>query len=258
MYSISNNPYVGKSGDLGTDYEIQWSRFQKRKRVFGYEDFKSNLFMSGTDGDAVLQRIENHIEGHDSNGNGVEGDLLSWDKYLESNDKKNDILFQAEDNVTFTNVDFNNNHYEVMDEKGFTEKLGMSWENDKPYDVYEIGSNQINFYEFQFAGEGDGNQANVAFDLSGTENARWGLQNFVMREVDTTYWNKAVDTKNKESILSHDSLRIIKSSIPQWMTDQIEQTLSAYKKDSVEYWTKFYAIAIDLMDQTNEYKGIYK
>lgn len=253
-----NSPFVGKTGDLGTEYEVQWSRYQARNRVTGVSDFKSNLFLNGIDGDVVLQKIENHIEGNESNGNGKDSDLLSWNKYLESNDKKNDLLFQAKDNKTFTNIDFNKNKYEVMDEEKFTEKLGMSWENGKPYDVFEINQNKINFYDFVFGGVGDGNQMNNVFNLTGFDNARWGMQNYVIREVDTSYWSKAPDATNKESNISLDSLRVIKQAMPQWMTDQIKTQLSTYKENTVEYASKFYAAAIKLMDQEGIYNGQFK
>ncbi len=258
MDPLSSNQYVGKTGDLGTEYDVQWSRFKTRQRVLGFKDFKSNLFLSGVDGNVVLQKIENHIEGDEAKGNGVDADLLDWDKYLESNDKKNDILFQGKDNKTFTNVDFNNDSYAVMNERGFSEKIGMSWKNGKPYDAFEINQNKINFFEFQFGGLGDGNQLNEVINLEGFDNARWGLQNYVIREVDTSYWNKASDPTNQENQLSLDSLRIIKQSMPQWMTDQIKAELSKYKEGTTEYWSKFYAKAIKLMDQEGIYKGTYK
>lgn len=256
--SNSNNN-TGATGNLGTEYDVQWSRYQARHRALGLTDFKSNLFLSGVDGDVVLQKIEDHIEGDDSKGNGKDHDLLNWDKYLESNDKKNDILYQSEDNKTYTNVDFNNNKYEKMDEKGFTEKIGMNWENTKPYDAFEISQNKINFYEFKFSGVGgqDKSQANVVYNLNDFDNARWGLQNFVEREVDTSYWNKAVDNTNAESVLSNDSLRVIIQAIPQWMTDEIKTQLAPYK-GTTEYNAKFYAAAIKLMDQEKAYTGPFK
>lgn len=249
---------TGKPNDLGTEYDIQWSRYQTRHRVIGTSDFKSNLFMNGIDGDVVLQKIENHIEGDYSKGNGVKGDLLSWNKYLESDDKKDDLLFQSKDNKTYTNVNLNNDSYEKMDEKGFTEKLGMSWENGKPYDVFEVDQNKINFYDFTFGGIGDKNQMNIQINLTGFDNARWGLQNYNIREVDTSYWNKATDNTNAESILSKDSLRVIIQTIPQWMTDQIKTQLSAFTEGSTEYMSKFYAAAIKLMDQEGIYTGPFK
>lgn len=256
MVNPINN--VGKTGDLGNEYDIQWTRFQARGRLTGAKDFKSNLFLNGIDGDVVLQQIENHIEGSDANGNGKDGDLLSWDKYLESNDKKNDLLFQSSDNKTYTNVNFNAGTYDIMDEKGFTEKLGMSWENGKPYDAFEINQNKINFYDFVFGGVGDGNQMNTEINLTQFDNARWGLQNYTIREVDTSYWNKATDYTNNENLLSKDSLRVIMQSIPQWMTEQIKNQLSAYKEGSPEYIAKFYAAAIKIMDQEGIYNGTYK
>ncbi len=257
MNPINNNSYVGRSGDLGPGFDVELERFKIRQKVFGFTDFKSSLFMSGVDGNVVLQNIENNIEGG-SNGDGIEGNLLNWDRYLESNDKKNDILFQAEGDNIFTNVNFNANHYEVMDEKGFTEKIGMKWENGKPYDAFEITQNRISFYDFRFSGTDDGNQENTVFDLSVFENSRWGLQNYTIREVDTSYWSKASDPKNKEYLLSKDTQRIIKESMPQWMTDEIKTQLSEYKEGSVDYWNKFYALAIKLMDQEGLYNGQFK
>lgn len=256
---LGNTTNTGKTGDLGTEYEVQWSRYKARQRVLGTTDFKSNLFMNGIDGDVVLQQIENHIEGDDSKGNGKDKDLLNWDSYLESNNKKNDILFQSEDTKTYTNVDFNNNKYEKLDEKGFTEKIGMNWENTKPYDAFEISQNKINFYEFKFSGIGgeDKSQENLVINLNDFDNARWGLQNFVIREVDTSYWGKTVDNTNSESVLSHESLDVIKQAMPQWMTDEIKAQLSQYKEGTVEYNSKFYAAAIKLMDQEKAYNGTF-
>lgn len=249
---------IGKTGDLGTEYDVQWTRFQTRHKVTGTNEFKSNLFLNGIDGDVVLQRIENHIEGDESKGNGLNNDLLSWDKYLVSNDKQNDVLFQSADNKTYTNVNFNNDSYEKMDEKGFTEKLGMNWDNGKPYDVFEINQNKINFYDFIFGGIGDKKQMNTEINLSGFDNARWGLQNYTIREVDTSYWNQKTDYTNSENLLSKESLRVIIQSMPQWMTDKIKTELSAYKEGSTEYLTKFYAAAIKLMDQEGIYNGPFK
>lgn len=256
--SLSSYVFTGKTGDLGSEYDVQWGRFQARNRVLGTTDFKSNLFLNGVDGDVVLQRIENHIEGNESAGNGDDADLLSWNRYLESNDKKNDVLFQSEDNKLYTNVNFNIDNYEVMNEQSFTEKLGMSWENGKPYDVFEINQNKINFYDFVFGGIGDGKQADATFNLSDCDNARWGLQNYTIREVDTSFWNKKADPTNMESLMSQDSLRVIKQAMPQWMTDEIKAQLSNYKEGTLEYSSKFYALAIKLMDQEKIYNGQYK
>lgn len=257
--SVSGYAYAGKTGDLGSEYDVQWERYKIRNRVFGTNDFKSNLFLSGTDGDVVLQRIENHVEsGNESTGNGKDSDLLSWGRYLESNDKKNDILFQSADQKLYTNINFNIDRYEILDEEGFTEKLGMSWENGKPYDTFEINQNKINFFEFQFSGLGDGKQDEAVFNLTELDNARWGLQNYTIREVDTSYWNKQIDKNDYESILSHDTLRVIKQTMPNWMTNEIKEQLKDLEEGTVEYNSKFYALAIKLMDQAGEYTGLYK
>lgn len=256
--SISGNgAYYGKTGDLGSDFDVQWSRYKIKSRELGYTDFKSSLFMGGVDGDAVLQDVEDHIEGNDYNGNGVDGDLLSWDKYLESDNKKNDLLFASKDDKTFTNVNFNTDSYKVMDEKGFTEALDMDWGNGKPYDAYEITQNNINFYDFIFGGT-SGGQTNRTYDLTDCDNARWGLQSFTQRTVDTSYWGKAANPSDQQSVLANDTLRIIKQSMPQWMTNEIKQQLSNYPEGSVDYWNKFYQLAIQLMDQEGYTKGTTK
>lgn len=247
--SISNNTSVGQTGDLGSEYDVQWSRFKTRSRVLGTTDFKSNLFLNGVDGDRVLQNIENHIEGDDFDGNGQKEDLLSWDRYLQSDDNRNDILFQSKDNKLFTDVNFNIDKYEVMDERSFTEKLGLDWSGGKPYDTFSIDQNKINFYEFVFDGIGDGTQANEVFDLSKFTNSRWGIQSYTLREVDTKYWDSKTDPTNQESLLSKDSLEVIMRTMPQWMTDDIKSQLSKLDPNSTEYWTKFCELAVELMDQ---------
>ncbi|MDD3236971.1 MAG: hypothetical protein PHV37_02600 [Candidatus Gastranaerophilales bacterium] len=257
MTSI-NRVQSGQTGDLGTEYDVQWNRYKKRARSMGYTDFKSSLFCSGTDGNSVLQRIENHIEGDDTLGDGNNANLVSWDKYLQSESNKNDILFENKDDSLFTNIDFTKGQYAVYDEQGFTEKLGMSWENGKPYDVFEVNQNKINFYDFVFGGVSDGKQTDATFNLSECDNAKWGLQNYTIREVDTSYWGKVENTDNYESILSHDTLKTIKQAMPQWMTSEIKTQLSKYEEGSTEYWSKYYELAIKLMDQEGIYSGQYK
>lgn len=259
--------YVGKTGTLGDEYDVQSKRIKIMNNALGASgDFKSTLALNSVDTAAVLQKIENHVEGNDTSGDGTTGNLLNWNSYLASDDKPNDVLFESSNDKMFTNVNFDQGNYDIMDEKGFTTKLGMDWSNGKPYDVFKVNQNKIDFYDFTFGGTGDGDQANEVFDLSKFDNARWGLQNYTIREVDTSYWSTTPatttgttsSTADKQKALSLDSLNLIKQAMPQWMTDQISNELSQYKEGSTEYLTKFYQEAVKLMDQEGVYNGTYK
>ncbi len=241
--ALSYGAYTGKTGDLGREYDLQYSRYQQLSNLYGAVDFKSMLFLNGVNGDAVLQKIENHIEGNESIGNGVETDLLSWDRYLSSSTDKNDMVFQSKDRKLFTNVNFNHDYYEVMDANTFIENIGLG---DIAYDTYEINQNKISFYEFLFEGLADGQDI---IPLGSNAACKWGTSDYSIREVDTSYWTKAEDKTNEESAKAYDSMDIIKRTMPQWMTEEIKSKLSTYKEGSTEYWSKFYELAVELMDQ---------
>lgn len=243
---------VGQTGQLGSEWQIQDSRRRNLEKVYGTQiDLYSNLIMSGVDENAVLDTIELELEGLNEP---FGGRLLSWDKSLWNNDSPDDRVFQNDRQNLFTHTDLRNGTYRIMDEQSFTEGLGMDWSGGKPYDVYEIRSNTINFYDFVFSGTADGNQENVTFNLNELTQARWGLNQYTIREVDI---NKmfAENTGDYESSLAHDTLRIIQQSIPQWMNNKIANALSELEPGTKEYYNKFLEMAIELMDQEGYTKG---
>lgn len=246
MTSISS-AYVGQFGsDLGTTYDVQMSRYKQKSRILGYTDFKSNLFMSGVDGDGVLQDIENTIEGG-GNGDGENGNLLSWDHYLKANGQSNNFIFGSPDSHLFTNINFNAGEFDVMNEESFSNLLGMDWSEGKPYDIFSMGQNMINFYEFQFGGVDDGKQANLPFDME----SAWGKGTYIEREVDTSYWYKGIDYSDPESIKSYTSLQEMINAMDQWITDDDKAVLDVFEPGTTEYYQALYRIIIDHMDQQN-------
>ena len=244
---------VGQTGRLGNEWAIQNSRRNNIERLYGTQiDLYSNLILQGVNDDNVIDKFELEIEGMSETDS---GDLLSWDKSLWSANSADDRVFQNDKQNLFTHTDLRNGTYRVMDERAFTEELGMDWSGGKPYDVFEISNNNINFYDFVFAGVNDGNQENVIFNLNELSEARWGVNQYTIREVDTDKM-KAPEVKgDSESSLAHDTLRIIQNSIPQWMNENIKNQLAQYEEGSDEYNTKFIELAVEMMDNEGYTKG---
>ena len=251
----------GDSGTLGTEWSVQNARRNNLSRLYGTVpdnengkiDFQSSLVMMGVDDEVVLDKLEFNVLGFDKR---YDGDLLDWNSSAWSSGSIDDRLFQASGHDLFTNIDLENGTFKVMDERTFTEELGFDWdEGGKPYDVLEITSNRINFYDFIFAGFGDGKQDQFVADLEEFSlNPRWGINNYVWREVnpDLAY---APESGDYESYLAHDTLRLIQESIPTWMTAKIANELADYEVGSDEYNKKFIELAFELMDQEGYLKG---
>lgn len=244
---------VGQTGSLGNEWAVQNSRRNNIERMYGTQvDLYSSLIGTGVNEDKVLDRIELEIEGIDTTDSGR---LLSWDKSLWSTKSADDRVFINDKQTLFTNTDFRKGTYKIMDERTYTENLGMDWSGGKPYDVYEVRNNTINFYDFVFAGTADGNQENAVFNLNELTQARWGINKYSIREVDLNKMHAEEDYSDTESRLAHDTLRVILNSIPQWMNENIQNQLSEYEPGSLEYNNKFIELAIELMDQEGYLKG---
>lgn len=244
---------VGQTGSLGREWAIQNSRRNNIERLYGTQiDLYSNLILTGVNDDKVIDKIELDIEGLTETDS---GDLLNWDNSLWSAGSADDRVFQNDKQNLFTHTDLRKGTYEVMDEQSFTEALGMDWSGGKPYDVFEINNNTINFYDFVFAGTDDGNQENVIFNLNELTEARWGINRYTIREVDIDKMTSEKVVGDSESELAHDTLRIIQESIPQWMNANIQRQLSSYEVGTEEYNNKFIELAIEMMDQEGYTKG---
>lgn len=66
---------------LSEQEQIMANRWAQRQEFYGDITFNSNLFSSDAETEAVLQPIENHLEGDNWYGNDISDDLLSWDRY---------------------------------------------------------------------------------------------------------------------------------------------------------------------------------
>ena len=145
---------------LGSIGSVMIERNKQMAQTFGIKNFdhKSFLFMSGYDADKMLQTYENEIEGNSGNGDGVDGNLLSWDNYYyDENDSAhpNNFIFQGAGkthSATYTEIDFNNGQVRQMDSTGLFEQFFDVAPNstEAPYDYVEFGQGDINFMEFDF------------------------------------------------------------------------------------------------------------
>ncbi len=247
---------VGETGSLGQEWQVQNRRRNAVAIAYGSGsglDIASSMTLLGTDKDASLDKIEYGILGERT----YQGSLLDWSSSAWSAGKSDDRLFQASNYDLYTNVDFEKGTYKVMDERTLTEALGMDWSGGKPYDVLEIKNNNVNFYDFVFCGEKDGDQENLNFRLNDLTNAHWGVNSYVIREVDTDLLKAAVGGAGKtaQANLAYNTLKIMKESMPAWATDEIKEALVGLKEDSDEYYEKFIEYAIKVMDNEGYTQG---
>lgn len=247
----------GESGVLGTEWQVQNRRRNALANLYGGSDGKLDLYSSmtltGIDRDSSLDTIECSIVGKRE----YEGTLLDWQSSAWSAGKTDDRLFQSSNYDLYTNVDLEKGTYKIMDEQTLTEDLGMDWSGGKPYDVLEIKNNNVNFYDFVFCGEKDGAQNSLAFQLNELTTARWGVNSYEIREVDTDLLKSAVNGpgKTNESKLAYNTFQIMKDALPNWATEEIKEQLAGLVEDSDEYYEKFIELAIKTMDNEGYTQG---
>lgn len=238
---------VGQTGTLGSEWREQDRRRNIMSTVYGEQmDLYSNLILSGSNYDKVLDHIENHIKGYSNEAQGM--DLLSWDDSTWNFDTPDDKVFIDNNQKYFTNANLEAGTYVIMDEQSFTENLGFDWSEGKPYDVFDRSFNTVNFYDFIFSGTGDGEQDNIVVDLTKFDNAKWGAGTYTLREVAANLLDPYNDGTDRESVLAKDTLEILKRTMPQWTNDKINALLSQYPENSKEYNELFKKIVVALMD----------
>ncbi|MGN0006404.1 MAG: hypothetical protein ACI37Z_10635 [Candidatus Gastranaerophilaceae bacterium] len=238
---------IGQTGTLGSEWREQDRRRNIMSTVYGEQmDLYSNLILSGSNYDKVLDHIENHIKGYSNEAQGM--DLLSWDDSTWNFDTPDDKVFIDNNQKYFTNANLEAGTYVIMDEQSFTENLGFDWSNGKPYDVFDLEFNNINFYDFIFSGVGDGRQDNIVVDLTKFDNAKWGAGTYTLREVAANLLDPYNNGTARESVLAKDTLEILKRTMPQWANDKINALLSQYPENSKEYNELFKKIVVALMD----------
>lgn len=240
------------STNLGTEYDVQAQRWKQRQQVFGDIDFKSNLFMSGTDGDAVLQRIENNIEGNPW-GDGISGNTLSWSRYITDDNNYNDVVFQSKNGGTYTNINFEQGWYSQMNEQQFAYSTGAFGSDltNKPYDLVIFGQDQAQFVDYKFSGFADG-QTRTVVPFSNYDNTRWAKNtSFVSQE----YNPFAVDYNPYsvgEAGIANRTLQQMMDNASQWMTYADEIKLSQFDENSSAWRNVLQNIVMTKFDQGNE------
>ncbi len=246
----------GESGVLGQEWALQNNRRNAVSKLYGTNgktDLESSMSLLGIDKKSALDTIEYTIVGDRT----YDGTLLDWQASAWSAGNCDDRLFQGSNYDLYTNVDLEKGTYLIMDERTLTEELGMDWSGGKPYDVLEIKNNDVNFYDFVFCGEEDGKQDSLDIQLNQLTNARWGVNQYEIREVNTDLLKAAVGGPgdNTESRLAYDTYNIMKDSLPMWATNEIKEALADLEPDSDEYYQKFIEYAIQTMDNEGYTEG---
>lgn len=234
-----------------TEYDVQAARYKTRQRVFGDMDFKSNLFMSGTDGDAVLSRIGRDI-----------GADLSWDRYITSTSNGNDVVFQSSNGGTYTNINFDKGYYTQMSEQQFAYSTGAFGSDasylakNKPYDLVIFGQDNAQFVDYKFSGFGDG-QSRTTVNFANFDNTRWNNNvSYVSQEFNPF----AVDFNpysTGESGIANRIYNQIVSQSGQWVTYSDYSALSQYQAGSGQYNNALLQMMIAKFDNGNELTKYY-
>jgi len=235
-----------------TEYDVQSARTKKRQQVFGGDiDFKSSMFMSGTDGDAVLSRIGNDI-----------GADLSWSRYITSPDNPDDVVFQSANGGTYTNIDFGKGTYSQMNEVQFAYSTGMFGSDmsylakNKPYDLAIFGQDQAQFVDYKFSGFADG-QSRTVVPFSNFDNARWSKNvSFVSQEINPF----AIDYNpysTGEAGIANSVYNQICSQAAQWLTYSENVALNQYQEGTSAYREFLMNLIITKFDQGSELTKYY-
>lgn len=176
-FGFSTSPVVGQTGQLGTEYDVQYRRYQKTQQVFGEASLYGNLICTGVDENKVLDEFERDM--------GYDLDSLSWSSSISNNDNPNNILFK-DDAGNFAEIDFDKNFYEIKNERKITEDMGFDWSNGKPYSVMTLDQGGISFYCFTPDGN-DGKQDGYSIYREKVGNIKWGLTSLYHQEINPYY-----------------------------------------------------------------------
>ena len=176
--NFSANPGVGQTGRLGTEYEVQYRRYQKNQEIFGESSFYGNMVCMGINEDKVLCKFEDDM--------GYNTGSLSWGRSTQSNDNRNEMLFK-DSGGNFAQVNFDKNFYTIKSERNITEEMGFDWSYGKPYDVMTLDQGGINMYEFTATGLKDGVQDGYSIQRERVGNIKWGLYSFYHQELNPYY-----------------------------------------------------------------------
>ena len=216
--NFSSNPPVGQTGKLGTEYEVQYRRYQKNQEVFGEADFYGNMVCMGINEDKVLCRFEDDM--------GYTPGSLSWGRSVESNDNKNEMLFK-DAYGNYAQVNFDKNFYEIKNEKTLVTEMGI-WDpqsNGKPYDIMTLDQGGVKFYEFKSTGTQTDGQQGYDFRNELYLGNKWGLTSFYNYEVDPNYL--CVDVNTEEGLKGQWARKVLMQNANQFLNDSQISLLSS-------------------------------
>ena len=234
---------VGSSGSLSYEWEVQNARRNALSRIYGQQvNYSAAISAMGADFKDELKDLEIELKCAESD-NYLDFDenleLLNSSRALYNTKNLDDSLYQSNNGEFYTNLDLEKGTYEIMSERQYAGTLGITYEdeNDKPYDFIEFGHNTSKFTDLVFAGAGDGRTNKISVDINKLADVRWGYSSFNIQDVDA------------------DNVASIKSAVPDYMLEKIEDAVSAYEKGTPEYNAKFLEVAAELMDQEGYTQG---
>ena len=234
---------VGSSGSLGVEWNVQNARRNALSRLYGQQlNYSAAISAMGTDMKDELRDLEIELKYAESD-NPLDFDdnleLLNQSRALYNTKNLDDGLYQSNNGEFYTNLDLEKGSYDVLSERQFAASQGITYtnENDKPYDFIEFGYNTAKFTDLVFAGAGDGRTNQIDVDINKLTDVRWGYASFKLQDVDA------------------DNVASIKSAVPAYMLEKIEDAVASYQKGTPEYNAKFLEVAAALMDQEGYTQG---
>lgn len=248
---------IGQSGSLGSDWNIHNNRrMAAEKRYKNDIDMYTYGTMGGVDTDQFLKNLADDISLSPKNTDGGNLLKLSWANSLYTESSPDDRVFldtESDDDTVFANLNMSkfDGTYEIMDEKKWSENLNFDWSKGKPYDIFDINLNTVDFFNYTGNGLGDGVQNKVTAQIRNSgqnyTNDKWGFNSVTYQEIDKSkiHLDPTADTSedDAETQLANQSWSYIKEHKDQWLTPAMKQVLSNYKEGTPEYESRLITYA---------------
>lgn len=230
--------------------ELQNRRYKETCEHYGVNlDAKTYATLSTADADEWLQVYENDLEGNSAFGDGIDGNLLSWDKFIVNEDDPGSIIFQNESGTIFTNINFGQGYAVMMNEQAFGQSMGMNYSNGRPYDYINFGQNTASFVDVVFSGYLDGSQDAFNIDLGAAGNVPNYNIFFTRQEFALGAATGNIFTNNVEEQKANLTMQEIVANEAQWLTNEDKEFLSQFKVGSSQYDYYYKLLAFEAFNQ---------
>lgn len=246
----------GVSGSFADNpqYQFYQQQYQEMKTKYGGKlTFEEYLRLKNVDFGYSMQVLENIIEtGDEKKGDGIKGNSISDNRYLNSTEKPGTQMFQTQDMDGFYEVDWETGTYKYVDDpKEAARMLGLDPESfDMDTIVFGAGTAEITDFIFNADWLSDGQDRNENKLNGNYKNVTYNIQEF-----DPCYLiDKSLqDPSDPEYQKALKNWEYLQATVDQWMSDADYAKISDLDPESEEYKTALLEIILDKLDQTKSF-----